>query len=241
MSNVFNEFDKIYYINLEERTDRKIEFEKELAKFNIKAERWNATKIPVEESNKVTKSGIPANFESDYFYSLDKNYLDKVTASRRSCALSHIHILTEAKLLNYNNVLIFEDDAGLYDNIDIASELGMVFQELKSIEWDVFLLGCYPITPLSKKTNLLYKVDQFSLTHAMLVNKSFYEKIAGFSFMYCSAIDHYYSYLSSSNQAKVYTLDHPLSYQRKSHSDIEHLITNDRPIETMINDYKDKI
>ena len=72
--------DKIIYINLDHRTDRKDEIEGELEKFNLldKAERYSA--ICVKEQGIL------------------------------GCTMSHLEVFKLAKARQYNNVLILEDD-----------------------------------------------------------------------------------------------------------------------------------
>jgi len=72
--------DKIFYINLEKRTDRREEIEKELTDYGLidKTERYEAHYTP--------HSGIVG------------------------CGYSHLNVLKLAKERNYKNVLILEDD-----------------------------------------------------------------------------------------------------------------------------------
>jgi len=71
---------RIFYINLDKRTDRRQEIEKELEQFNLldKAERFQA------------------------FYTPDQGIL--------GCTQSHLAVIKLAKERNYPNVLILEDD-----------------------------------------------------------------------------------------------------------------------------------
>lgn len=72
--------DKIIYINLDHRTDRKDEIEGELEKFNLleKSERYSA--ICIKEQGIL------------------------------GCTMSHLEVFKLAKARQYNNVLILEDD-----------------------------------------------------------------------------------------------------------------------------------
>jgi glycosyl transferase family 25 len=75
-----NNIDKIFYINLNKRSDRKAEIENELLCYDLlnKAERYEAIYTP--------HSGIVG------------------------CGYSHLNVLKLAKERNYQNVLILEDD-----------------------------------------------------------------------------------------------------------------------------------
>ena len=59
MDNPFNFFDKIFYINLDSRTDRREFMEEQFKKFNIDAERFSAislTKEQIETMKDITKN-----------------------------------------------------------------------------------------------------------------------------------------------------------------------------------------
>lgn len=73
-------FGNIFYINIDQRTDRKEEMENQLKNMDIKFKRFNAIKGEKGEPNCI------------------------------GCLSSHLEILTYAKKNNLKNVLIFEDD-----------------------------------------------------------------------------------------------------------------------------------
>jgi GR25 family glycosyltransferase involved in LPS biosynthesis len=63
MDNPFNFFDKIFYINLDSRTDRREFMEEQFKKFNIDAERFSAISLTKEQNDDLVRRGC--NFYDD--------------------------------------------------------------------------------------------------------------------------------------------------------------------------------
>jgi len=57
------------------------------------------------------------------------------------CALSHRAVIADAKINNYKNILVFEEDAILHKSFDII--LSNCVKELENIKWDVLYLGAH--------------------------------------------------------------------------------------------------
>ncbi len=75
-----NHIDKIFYINLDKREDRRSEIEDELKKYDL-----------YEKSERITAIHTPGQ-------------------GILGCTMSHLHAIKLAKERNYSNVLILEDD-----------------------------------------------------------------------------------------------------------------------------------
>lgn len=145
-------FNKAFYINRRDRVDRKKNFEEQLLKVNLLdwVERYEAVHADdVIESEKPSKSEI-------------------------ACGSSHRNIVEIACQNNFDNVLIFEDDACFLDNFHEVCNKSL--EKLKKIEWDLFYFSCR----LFDKPNLidenLIKVGNCYCTHAYAINKTAYEK-----------------------------------------------------------------
>ena len=113
--NGINRLDAIIYINLENRTDRKELFMKELEKLNT-----NMSKV-----HKVSGVYIPKN-------------------GHKGCVQSHILALNMIKLNNWKLALILEDDAELVMPPDKVNEIiNKSLQKLDEnhSDWNVFMLG----------------------------------------------------------------------------------------------------
>jgi hypothetical protein len=80
------------------------------------------------------------NIQFDFIISTDKNLFDKknITNSEKSLALSHLNCVVNAKLNNYQKILICEDDVNFIENINIEFE-----KFLKNLpqDWDFLQLG----------------------------------------------------------------------------------------------------
>ena len=127
MNNPFDFFDKIFYINLDSRTDRKEFMEEQFKKFNIDAERFSAISLTKEQNDDLVKRGC------NFYDGPRPEYAPRI----KSCTISHISVLLRGKMMNYENILIFEDDA-LMDN-NIIEDLNKCVNDLKNKEWICFI------------------------------------------------------------------------------------------------------
>ena len=138
-----NEFDKIIYINLEHRKDRKKELLSELKKLNV-------------DKKKIKR--IPA-----HYYTFNGHI---------GCVLSHIDALEYALKNEFEKVLILEDDATFIDNVEfINSYIQFFFHTVK--DWDVFLLGGKIYKREKTKYPYIYRVTNSICAHAYLINKTY--------------------------------------------------------------------
>jgi GR25 family glycosyltransferase involved in LPS biosynthesis len=210
MTNPFDFFDKIFYINLDSRTDRNKLMEEQFIKFNINAERFSAVNLTKEQNDDLVKRGC------NFYDGPRPEYAPRI----KSCTISHLNILLRAKMMGYRNVLILEDDALFDDNI--LEELGKCVDELKNKEWDMFYLGCNPLE-YYKETENLGRVLSATTTHAYAINKRMYEHILNNAefFKYYPCIDGYYSNLGKNQDNKIYLSLKNLIIQREDFSDIE--------------------
>jgi GR25 family glycosyltransferase involved in LPS biosynthesis len=210
MKNPFHFFDKIFYINLDHRVDRKEYMEDQFKKYDIEAERFPAISLTKEQNDDLVKRGC--NFYDDP----RPEYAPRI----KSCTISHLTVLLRSKMMNYRNVLIFEDDASFDDNIVL--DLADCVNELSNIEWDMFYLGCNPLE-YYKDTDNLGRVLRTTTTHALAINNRFYDNILTNSnfFKNYPCIDGYYGHLGMNKNNKVYMSLKNLVTQKIDYSDIE--------------------
>jgi GR25 family glycosyltransferase involved in LPS biosynthesis len=211
--------EKTVYINLDSREDRRVQVQDELSKYGISAERFPAVCMSIEESNEMTRNGA-ATWDIKVL-NMTQEELDRKLRAQRSCTKSHIEIIKKAKADGLKNILIFEDDVLFNDEIDLKLELSNCLSELRTKEWDLFVLGCNPRTPFKMEGNYLARLGGFYNAHAVLVNSTAYDAIIQFPFNVNIVIDQFYFSMSISNRFKVYTPKTPLAFQRDSFSDIE--------------------
>jgi len=156
MSNPFDFFDKIYCINLIRRPDRWLECVKVFEELKI--------------FNKVTRFEA-ADFSND-------SSIVEIHRGRCGCAQSHINIVKDAKLNNYKNILIFEDDVKLHETSDVINEtLTTCLNELPP-DWELFYPSANPPNhweSLTDYSSNLCQVKAAFTTHSIAINESIYD------------------------------------------------------------------
>ncbi|MEG0277663.1 MAG: glycosyltransferase family 25 protein [Morganella sp. (in: enterobacteria)] len=106
--------DKVVYINLAKRTDRRENIESQLKKMAVPPE-------------KIIR-----------FDAIERD------EGALGCVMSHVAVLTMAKENNWQNVLILEDDMVFNDDDESHDRINYFFSSLVSTDWDVgFLSGSY--------------------------------------------------------------------------------------------------
>lgn len=216
----FDFFDKVYFINLDKRVDRRNEVIIELDKHGINAERFSAVELGLNESNEMTKNGA-AIWDIKVLPHYTQDQLNRKVRSQRSCTLSHLQIVKEAKSNGFKNVLIFEDDVVFNDEVDFTASITNALKELKTKNWDMFVLGCNPRTTFNKDGKYLARLGGFYNAHAVALNSQCYDKVLNLNFKTSIVIDQYYFGLCVDKIVSAYTPIVPLAFQRDSFSDVE--------------------
>jgi GR25 family glycosyltransferase involved in LPS biosynthesis len=170
--------------------------EDQFKKYDIEAERFSAISLTKEQNDDLVKRGC--NFYDDP----RPEYAPRI----KSCTISHLTVLLRSKMMNYRNVLIFEDDASFDDNIVL--DLSDCVNDLSNIDWDMFYLGCNPLE-YYKETDSLGRVLRTTTNHAYAINRSY------------PCNDGYYGNLGLRKENKIYMALKNLVTQRKNYSDIE--------------------
>lgn len=208
MSKGLNRFEKIFYINLDHRTDRKSLLLQELDKLGV-------------DSNKIVR--IEGNLD--------------VLNGHRGCALSHIDALKLAKKLGLKEVLILEDDAFFScDNNEIESHLHLLFQHAQT--YDMLLLGARVEQYQKSQIEGIFRARRARLAHAYAVKDHFiptilevFEKaylrlqtIPTFNQVHDLAIDRAWDHLFETHLVLFTKI---FAYQRGGYSDIQHFTHDD--------------
>ncbi|HGY3148514.1 TPA: glycosyltransferase family 25 protein [Morganella morganii] len=107
----WNFVDKVVYINLKERTDRRESIEFQLSSLGVPPE-------------KIIRFDAVKN---------DDGAL--------GCTLSHIGVMTMAEENKWNNVLVLEDDMIFNDDNESLERINYFFSSLMSTSWDAGLLS----------------------------------------------------------------------------------------------------
>ena len=172
-----DKIDKIYIINLEERTDRWKDCVTQLNNYNInksKYTRFNAIKPDLLKYNKSIYSGF------NIILSRKKNYIQGALG----CKLSHMNILEKYKSDTNKTILILEDDFVLCNNF--KEEFENIINYLDTLlSWNMCYLGFSINSKHNSKTtdlnselgnnttNKIKILKKCHTTHAYLINTSF--------------------------------------------------------------------
>jgi len=148
MNALNNFFKKIYCINLDRRPDRWEHASEQFQKFGINVERFSA--IDHEELD-----NIPPNIKRGAY----------------ACTLSHCEIIEKCKNDNVENVLIFEDDVVLDDDI-----LNVFENNINHIpRWDMIYFGGYHIHRPTHIDKNIYKLHYSFAMQCYACNHTMYD------------------------------------------------------------------
>ena len=207
--NINNYFDKIYCLNLNNRTDRWKKVSKQFNDFGIIVERWSA----IEGDN----------ISNEIFYEFNSNNIREKEASDKglvenknslACLLSHLEIIKNAKSNGYKKILIFEDD------IFLSDEFNKEIKSIEKIDWKLLYLGASQFNWLNiKPENDLYKCSKTLGTFAYALDISIYDEILKICESSKKSIDNILSDIQKSND-KCYTLFPNIVISDVSESDI---------------------
>lgn len=224
--NPFDKFDKIYYLNLDSREDRKNRIEEHFNKFKIKAERIPGFVISPEQA-----------LEYDGNRELDE-HSRKLAPARIGFSLTQLQAIKQAKELGLKNVLIFEDDAFIFEeHIEALKE---ALKELEHLpKWDMLFLGANALAPIYQISPHIGKLTGAYCTHAYAVNSHFYDYLLKYDFKQFKALDEYFFNEMRNPNYNIYTVLPIASVQYESYSDIEGKNVNYRDV--LINSYKDNL
>ncbi len=149
-----NYIDKIYYINLDRRTDRKEEIENEFKRLDI----------PKEKIKRFT--------------AIEYN------PGCIGCSYSHYHVMNEGLHDSFNNILVLEDDFQFeVSKEELEENLRYIF-EIRKFEkpWDVIMFSYNISFPEHKTENILGdpilgKIKFAQTASGYLVNKHYFQKL----------------------------------------------------------------
>lgn len=205
MSSILNNyFDKIYCINLDSRTDRWKKCSEQFEKMDLSVERFSA---------------------------IDKNNIynpTQLSDGQYACALSHLGVMQMAKAQNLNNILIFEDDVVLSNNISEVFE-----KNIKSVpdDWIMLYLGGSHLNGTVHVEHDVYRMNASLTTHAYalkgVVLDALANNIENWFTTWPQPLDVYYSALHRSNPC--YLIQDglaQLSWQDSGFSDIENAVVD---------------
>lgn len=168
-TNLINNIDYIYWINLEDSTIRRKNMNNLLKNFNIENIRINAV-----------NGSIINNINKKYFYNLDgDNNYPEYSNKEYAILLSHLNTIEKyininENILKYGVALICEDDLSLdfmnYWTKDIKSIV-----EDAPLDWDIIMLGYFSVNlnynELYNKWNNEWSAISYLINHKNMKNK----------------------------------------------------------------------
>jgi len=164
-------FDRIFVINLDNRTDKWEDMSRRLALLGIEnIERFSAVQRPL--------SGFPQSFYTDMNLSRIKpEDVERYLANASGCKQSHLDILKKALREGDEKILILEDDCIFSD--DAMEVFTAAWQELQGTDWRMLYLGGMhkkrtPPQPFSR--HLLRLAGTYE-THAYAVARRAFEPL----------------------------------------------------------------
>lgn len=195
-------FDKVYYINLDKRVDRKQECETELLKHNIIAERVSAV-----DANTLTNYSL---YPQRYFKRGNYGLL-----------LTNIRIFEEAVKQGYKSIVILEDDAMFIENFNDYFEI--IYPQVPE-DWDILYLGANHQKPPTLVAENVGKCIETWTTHAIVFKQSSYQIILEELYRLEHPIDVAFSKLF--DRVNAYSILPSIVFQRPSYSNIENKFTD---------------
>jgi len=188
-----------FYINLDNRKDRKKNVETRLKNIDLVSKRFPAIEVNKENVINVWNKKNP---RGHYWEGTFK---------------SHQNIVQHAKEQNLENVLIFEDDAMFVS--DFYKKAWKCIDDLANKNWDILYFGGEPNGICEKYTENISKVKHgVYCAHAYLINRSFYDNILNLSLEHVANIDlALVNY--DTNKRHFFISRELLSYQDTSFSD----------------------
>lgn len=158
MNSPFDFFDKIYCINLAERTDRWEQCLKNFEKYDIK------------------------NYERVEAVKIEDNRLDRKRKGQIGCALSFVKCFNLSAKNGYEKVLFLEDDFNFAFNKDeLFDKMNRCLEQLPN-DWDSLffggtLVGDYGHFPIKRYSEDLFKLLSTHCTHCIAFSKSGVNKV----------------------------------------------------------------
>jgi GR25 family glycosyltransferase involved in LPS biosynthesis len=190
-------FEKIFYINLDRRIDRKLECEKEFTTHQIIAERVSATDAMLLNDKEL----YPRKYFKHGNYGL---------------LLTNLKIFEEAIAHKYKSILIFEDDVLLIDNF---TEYFDIIYPTVPLDWDILYLGGNHVKSPTMVADNVGRCNLTYTTHAVAFKESSYDTILQEIIKLNDPIDVLLCKLY--NKLNAYTILPSLAVQRPSFSNIE--------------------
>ncbi len=211
VTNAFDFIDKVIYINLDKRTDRREHIKNELQKMGCPKEKYIR---------------FPAHL---------------TTPGNVGCTISHRDVLQIAKDNGWSNVLIFEDDFELIVEPSVFHNQLITFFTNPPNKWDVLFISYNVNKSQEVEgtlSNIIARTTDAQTASGYLVNKSFYDDLLNnfnqasyysvqYPIMHWLYInDQYWKHLQADLSTYWFYFKERLGRQREGYSDLAQGIVN---------------
>jgi GR25 family glycosyltransferase involved in LPS biosynthesis len=207
-------FDKVIYINLDRRKNRKLNIETQLKKYIKDYERF-----PAQDGQKLNLQLLSPDFikkeKIHEVLSDNKTFGITLTKGAIGCALSHKKIWEMVAQSNYEKVLVVEDDIKINKNIYLFQKLYDKFPK----DWDIIYLGSGQYIKDKKISKNIYKLKHAYQTIGYVINNKSAKKLLKGVFPLTQQID---SSIYKVHDLNTYILEpNPIIPRRDMKSDIQ--------------------
>lgn len=202
---LFERFDKVFCINLDKRTDRLENFNKQVKKYDL-GEYERISAIDGSQINRL-------------------NFTKTLSSGELGLVLTNLKILQNARIQNYEKILILEDDCIFEDEI---INVDSYFEKLPR-DWDMLYMGGnhnthMGIPPPSIINDKISKLHMTYSTHLIGIKNTVYNKIINLLLEYKNPLD--VCYVSIQKQNSVYSFYPAIAKQLVDYSNIQNTITD---------------
>jgi GR25 family glycosyltransferase involved in LPS biosynthesis len=200
--------ENIFYINLEKRTDRKLQIENEFAKMGLSGKRFDGVIYNPTEPDRY-------------------NNLNIYNPNLIGCQMAHLGLIKLAKSSGMDNIFIFEDDFQFIVDKSFFFKQISDFNDL-SIDFDVLFLS-YNVMESEPYNDLISYGRSVQTASGYVVNSNFYDKLIDNleeglklhietqeSWQYCN--DQYWKKIQKTN--RFFYLNNRIGIQRLGYSDV---------------------
>ena len=153
---VLSQIDKIFYINLDKRTDRREDIEDELQRFGLKQPFYDFSNNLIEIVERFPAISTPGR-------------------GIVGCTFSHLAVYKLAKERGYKNVLIFEDD---FIFLSTKNEFYENMSKLLSINFDVCMLAYHnTCDAVPTEYDFLMRTVEAQTASGYIISSSIYDRL----------------------------------------------------------------
>ena len=204
---LFDRFDKVFLVNLDKRTDRLENFQKQVTEYNL----GDYQRVSAIDGTTIDL----------------KNYTNRLRPGELGLILTNLSIIKLAKENKYETILILEDDCNFSEEIKKVDE----YFSLLPLDWDMLYMGGnhnthMGVTPPIKVNEKVMKLHSTYSTHFIGMKSTLYEHIESMLSRYQEPLD--LSYVRLQKIFNIYSFYPAIANQIVDYSDIQNNITDYR-------------